>query len=184
LNDEYFDDDLQENLCTELIQCYMIHILYGIRSGGGIADNLPKRLYSDHKSLVQGRLIFDLIFFFLINLIVLNMILGIIVDTFKQLREESIIYENDKKNVCYICGLTKLKMRVFNIDFDDHTNNEHNMWNYAYFFIKLLYLKDLDKNSFELHVYNLLNNDNYSFFPENTCFSMKKKIEGSQADDK
>jgi len=121
--------------------------------------------------------VFDNVFFFLINLLLLNMILGIIVDTFKQLREENFLYENDKANVCFICGLDKLKMKSFGIDFEEHIKKDHNLWSYAYFFINLQYLEGEDKNSFELYIYSMLKSDNYSFFPENVCYAIKNKLE-------
>ena len=39
--------------------------------------------------------------------ILLNVIFGIIIDTFAELREKSSMQYEDMKNVCYICGLKR-----------------------------------------------------------------------------
>lgn len=43
----------------------------------------------------------------LISIILLNVVLGIIVDSFAQLRESAGEREEDIKNVCFICGLDR-----------------------------------------------------------------------------
>ena len=46
--------------------------------------------------------ILQLVFFLIINIIFLNVIFGIIIDTFSQLRAEQDAKELDKKNVCFV----------------------------------------------------------------------------------
>ena len=43
----------------------------------------------------------------LISIILLNVVLGIIVDSFAQLRESAGEREEDIKNICFICGLDR-----------------------------------------------------------------------------
>lgn len=50
------------------------------------------------------RSIYDLTFFLLIVTILLNIIFGIIIDTFAQLREISKNRDYDQKNFCFICN--------------------------------------------------------------------------------
>ena len=100
-NEEYQDADLEENRCFDLLQCYFTHISYGIRSGGGIGDQLPRHYIGKEDNVEYYRMIFDLLWYFFVNLLMLNVILGVIVDTFKELRQENDAHEYDKENDKY-----------------------------------------------------------------------------------
>ena len=51
-----------------------------------------------------ARVIYDLLFFFVVIIIVLNLIFGVIIDTFADLRSEKQNKEEILKNTCFICG--------------------------------------------------------------------------------
>jgi inositol 1,4,5-triphosphate receptor type 1/inositol 1,4,5-triphosphate receptor type 3 len=53
------------------------------------------------------RFIFDNTFNMLLLIIMLNIVAGIIIDTFGSLREELDIYTKDLENLCFICGFDK-----------------------------------------------------------------------------
>ena len=55
-----------------------------------------------------GRVIYDLLFFFVVIIIVLNLIFGVIIDTFADLRSEKQNKEEILKNTCFICGKSLL----------------------------------------------------------------------------
>lgn len=62
-----------------------------------------------HTSLLQeplfaARVIYDLLFFFMVIIIVLNLIFGVIIDTFADLRSEKQKKEEILKTTCFICG--------------------------------------------------------------------------------
>jgi hypothetical protein len=48
--------------------------------------------------------IYDLLFFFIVIIIVLNLIFGVIIDTFADLRSEKQKKEEVLKTTCFICG--------------------------------------------------------------------------------
>lgn len=54
--------------------------------------------------MFPARVIYDLLFFFIVIIIVLNLIFGVIIDTFADLRSEKQQKETDLKNTCFICG--------------------------------------------------------------------------------
>lgn len=56
------------------------------------------------ESMFVGRVIYDLLFFFIVIIIVLNLIFGVIIDTFADLRSEKQNKEEILKNTCFICG--------------------------------------------------------------------------------
>ena len=52
-----------------------------------------------------------MLFFFVVIIIVLNLIFGVIIDTFADLRTEKNNKEEIIKNTCFICGLERKVMR-------------------------------------------------------------------------
>lgn len=56
------------------------------------------------ENMFVGRVIYDLLFFFVVIIIVLNLIFGVIIDTFADLRSEKQNKEEVLKNTCFICG--------------------------------------------------------------------------------
>jgi len=52
----------------------------------------------------MGRVVYDLLFFFILIIIVLNLIFGVIIDTFADLRSEKQQKDDVLKNTCFICG--------------------------------------------------------------------------------
>lgn len=52
-----------------------------------------------------ARVIYDMLFFFVVIIIVLNLIFGVIIDTFADLRNEKQQKEDILKNTCFICGM-------------------------------------------------------------------------------
>ena len=179
-NEEYEDSELKENQCQELIQCYLTHISYGIRSGGGIGEHLPRHYFGRENNREYYRMIFDLMWYFFVNLLMLNVILGVIVDTFKEMRQENDSQEYDKENVCFVCGINRNQARSLGLDFYEHINKDHDIWNYAFFLINLQILQGKDMNTYELYVDNQIKNQSTSFFPEMICSAMQKNRNNSQ----
>jgi len=62
--------------------------------------------------LFFARVVYDLIFFFVVIIIVLNLIFGVIIDTFADLRSEKQNKEEVLRNSCFICGKTRSKPSV------------------------------------------------------------------------
>jgi inositol 1,4,5-triphosphate receptor type 1 len=57
---------------------------YGIRAGGGIGDVLRQPQETD--DLFYARSIFDFVFFMVVNIILMNIFFGIIIDSFADKR--------------------------------------------------------------------------------------------------
>ena len=52
----------------------------------------------------MARVVYDMAFYFILIIIVLNLIFGVIIDTFADLRSEKQQKEEILKNTCFICG--------------------------------------------------------------------------------
>ena len=53
------------------------------------------------------RYIYDFTVFVIINLVFLNIIFGIIIDTFAELRDKKKKIEMNKLNICFVCSLDR-----------------------------------------------------------------------------
>ena len=96
---------------------------------------------SRSEPLFPFRVIYDMVFFFIVIIIVLNLIFGVIIDTFADLRSEKQQKEETLKNSCFICGLERKAFDNKNVTFEEHIRMEHNMWHYLYFVV-LIKVKD------------------------------------------
>lgn len=97
------NDELpKERACDSLLMCIITTMNHGLRNGGGIGDVL--RSPSSTESLFVARVIYDLLFFFIVIIIILNLIFGVIIDTFADLRSEKQQKEEILRNTCFICG--------------------------------------------------------------------------------
>uniref|UniRef100_A0A8C4LXU1 Inositol 1,4,5-trisphosphate receptor n=1 Tax=Equus asinus TaxID=9793 RepID=A0A8C4LXU1_EQUAS len=95
----------KEHTCETLLMCIVTVLSHGLRSGGGVGDVLRKP--SKEEPLFAARVIYDLLFFFMVIIIVLNLIFGVIIDTFADLRSEKQKKEEILKTTCFICGTSK-----------------------------------------------------------------------------
>ena len=69
---------------------------------------LIRQSYSDdNKALFIVRFFYDVTFFLLVNVCFMNMISGIIIDTFAELRDEKNSTEENKRNMCYVCSISR-----------------------------------------------------------------------------
>ena len=79
-----------DSVCMSLLHCFLSTVNYGIRMGGGMGEFLPPQTYApENKQAYFIRLVYDLTFFLFIITILLNVIFGIIIDTFAQLRSSN-----------------------------------------------------------------------------------------------
>ena len=67
-----------------------------------------------------GRYVFDLSFFIIVIILLLNLLFGIIIDAFADLRDERNMIEEDIREKCFICGLRRFDFEIKNKPWIDH----------------------------------------------------------------
>ena len=67
----------------------------------------------------------------------LNVVFGIIVDTFGELRDEKFQIEDDMASNCFICSIRSADFERFGKGFQTHIRQDHNMWAYRFFMMHL-----------------------------------------------
>lgn len=124
-------------------------------------------------------------------IIVLNLIFGVIIDTFADLRSEKQQKELILKNTCFICGkllkncvilslycgflFAGLNRSAFDnktVSFEEHIKNEHNMWHYLYFIVLIKVKDPTEFTGPESYVYSLVKSVNLDWFPRLRAMSL------------
>merc|ERR1711998_787146 len=120
---------------------------------GGMMDPLG------NYDLSTGRMTMDLMYFVVVLVILLNVVFGIILDTFSELRTEKNDRMQDTLEVCFICGIEKETFDKSSNDhqgFRRHIKEDHYMWNYLKFVI-FIWEQDKDDDDVGLKMHRMQN---------------------------
>merc|ERR1711998_690370 len=123
---------------------------------GGMMDPLG------NYDLSTGRMTMDLMYFVVVLVILLNVVFGIILDTFSELRTEKNDRMQDTLEVCFICGIEKETFDKSSNDhqgFRRHIKEDHYMWNYLKFVIFIWEQDKDDDDGLEQYVRRRLDNE-------------------------
>ena len=126
-----------DEMCKSLLYCFLTMINNGMRWHCGIGKITRSESYIFHFWSFIHRFFFDLLFFWLIEVIMLKIVYGIILDSFGELRRAHNLIEKDMTNNCFICNLDKDQCEKNYINFNEHCEVVHNVWNYVFYMITL-----------------------------------------------
>lgn len=101
------------------------------------------------------------------------MVVGIIVDTFSELRDESTFRANQLKDETFIAGITNDALDGTPITMDDIQNKHQDMWNYLHFAIYVTSKDPSECNGVESYVLNCIVNEDGTWFPKKTCLQLE-----------
>ena len=144
---------------------------------GGMGEFLTRQTAAEYNETPYTiRFFYDVSFFLLVSTILLNVVQGIIVDAFAELREKSDIQSVDMKNVCYICGLERQTLdRDTEEGFETHVEEDHEVWNYVFFLIHLEAKDQSDMNGIESYIKEMYDQQETSWFPLHRCLRIAKQ---------
>ena len=129
--------DKPDHMCQSLLYCFLTMINNGMRWHCGVGKITRSESYILHFWPFMHRFAFDLLFFWLIEAVMLKIVYGIILDSFGELRQAHYLIEQDMANNCFICNVEKDECEKNNISFQEHCNEVHNLWDYAFYMITL-----------------------------------------------
>lgn len=99
----YNEDTSQTDTCYEMLGCVL-----ELYTSQAIGDDMDKfQLF---------RFFFDTLYVVFMEMLFQNIVGGIIIDAFAGLKEEDEAREEDQKNLCYICSLSKPDVQFPNLD--------------------------------------------------------------------
>lgn len=152
--------------CDTMLTCFFTITREGIINGGGPADYLPGASL-EKKQKFYIRFFFDLSFFVLVVIVLLNVIFGIIIDTFASLREQMEATLLDMKSTCFMCSIDKQTFDRQGTPFDIHIKKEHNMWQYLYYLVYLNTKDPTEYTGLESYVGGMIEEEDVGFYPVN-----------------
>lgn len=164
---EQTNNSQQNDVCNRLYECFFVVLNFGFRNGGGIGDVTVADTFYEGRSRSMPKVLLDVTFFFVINIIFLNLIFGIIIDTFGELRTISSKKENDMDNICFICGLQMMDIARAGEEFNMHRETVHNPWSYIFFYYRLSKMTEMDMSGEEIFIFRNFEAKNIQIFPVN-----------------
>ena len=133
------------------------------------------------------RFFYDVTCFIIINIIFMNIIFGIIIDTFAELRNKKNSDAKLMSKSCTICSVenTEVKFpplktqfeRRSNFTYDHHVTYEHNVWSYYYFMYYLVKKENSELSSLEAMVNKYITEQKTGWMPDRISKSMKLELE-------
>jgi hypothetical protein len=161
--------------CETLYDCTKFCISYGLQNGGGIADNM-----FHHK---EERLILDLMWFIVVLVVFINIIFGIVIDTFSSLRALKMAKQENTVNTCFICSIGRQTFDRADDQPDGykrHIRNDHNMWAYLSFIFFLWEQDKDDDDGLEYYVRHKLYSREITWFPLHKAMCLNQEISGTE----
>uniref|UniRef100_A0AAF5RY03 Inositol 1,4,5-trisphosphate receptor n=5 Tax=Wuchereria bancrofti TaxID=6293 RepID=A0AAF5RY03_WUCBA len=174
-------EELKVWSCQTLRMCILTTLNWGLRNGGGIGDVL--RNVAPNEESFLSRIVYDLTFFIVIIIIVLNLVFGVIIDTFGDLRAERNEKVNQLRNNCFICGLGRERFDNKIITFEEHRKNEHNLYHYLYFIVWLQIKDETEFTGPESYVANCIKDHRSDWFPRMQAMSLAEDNQEAEQKD-
>ncbi len=83
-------DSYTENRCGSLVACYWKIVNNAFVNGQGMANFMRLESFNPFNySFFYPRLLIDMSFFLIVNTVLLNIIMGLVIDTFQQMRQKA-----------------------------------------------------------------------------------------------
>ncbi len=156
----------------------MTHSNGGFRIEGGIGDFLVQKFsFERTPGLYAGMFFYDCVSFIIINILMRELVFGIIIETFRDLRMEEQHHEHDKHYICFICGVTKDELEKDRVDFFNHRNVDHNPWNYINYMIRLKFSDPQDLNAINSYTLEQIEKKYITWMP---LYKNRKPVEASE----
>ena len=139
---------------------------------------MKRESYSqDNRDRYIIRFVFDVSFFIVINIVLMNIIFGIIIDTFKELRSQNMAKIEDRKNICFICSLHRHSFENVEGGFEVHNSKDHDVWGYLFYLYSLKNKNGTEYSGIESYVVEMIKKDNHFWIPIGKAISLAKQSE-------
>ena len=163
-----FEKDINyypDNCCKTLAFAFLNALDNGLRARGGMGDSAKRISFKRDRDHYILRLIVDDIFFFFIVIIMIDLVFGIVLRSFDKLQHRNYKYDLDKRKHCFICNSKKESLEKDRINFFEHVNIKHNVWNYIEYMIKIKLKEEIDLNQVNDYVLDKINKKDISWLP-------------------
>lgn len=170
--------------CNSLRDCFATQLSTSLVLGGGMRELVPFDTFITNTSTsfegnphLQGRLFNDILFWIIVNVITMNLVLGVIVDTFGQLRQDRMAKAVDLASKCFICSLDSYNFLNVDGQFNRHIKKDHNMWDYVYFTMYLENTTVAQRTHHEIYLHQeLMEKQSIKPFPVLRAMTLKQDV--------
>ncbi len=127
------------------------------------------------------RFTYDMIYYLFFDILFSNITSGLMLDAFSSLRDKKNEIDSDKKNNCFICGMTRSDIEKAGDSFDGHCHRHHFLWNYVFFVHSLKKKDPTDYTGLEYYISGKLAAEEVTWVPSATDaeFNPSDAIEAS-----
>jgi len=150
---------------------------------GGVIEIMPSADYSvQHRDPLEyiNVYLFQLSFFVVVVVVLLNVVFGIIIDTFSELRGEKQAKKAHMESTCFICGIDRFTFDTSGGGFEEHIRNDHWMWTYLALIIHVFEKETIEYNGWEAYVADCIEQKDTCFLPRNTALVLQKASQVSE----
>jgi hypothetical protein len=169
--------DAVDRQCTTMIDCLSLVLYNGI-----IDSSLGAALASIYPGTSDGagntytsRFFFDLAFYICVGALLVNMVTGVIVDTFSSLRDETEQRRKGLESQSFVSGLSQEDLENTPLGPRDLDQREHSVWGYVYYICFIRAKDSNDHNGIESYVSACIAEDDEGWFPRHTCCALAVK---------
>eukprot|EP01059_Diplonema_ambulator_P004123 TRINITY_DN13824_c0_g1_i1.p1 TRINITY_DN13824_c0_g1~~TRINITY_DN13824_c0_g1_i1.p1 ORF type:complete len:2576 (+),score=612.53 TRINITY_DN13824_c0_g1_i1:62-7789(+) len=172
----------QKDACSSMSSCFAYIVNYGLRAGGGVGDLIAAPGWGSQ--FYGVRVTYDMLFYIIINVILMNIVFGIIVDTFGELRQQREKTELEMRTSCFICDVVYSEFDKRADGFTNHIARDHNLWDYMFFVFYLAIKTREDLTGQESYVFNCLTKNDFKFVPFKTSLCFEQQTFSSESNEK
>ncbi|EAR98945.2 MIR domain protein (macronuclear) [Tetrahymena thermophila SB210] len=168
----FFYTDYQGN-CDRMEVCFFLNFDWTFKANGAVGGYLTQKEPGNGKQNQQytvGRLLFDNLQNYILVVILVEIVAGLIVEAFEDLREKEQEKNRDISDKCFICDNQKTEFnrkQDNNGGFQEHIKLNHHMWNYVNFIAYLRTKDPTDLSGIESYVMSKLEMNDVTWFPIN-----------------
>jgi len=184
----YFHTNYDEGkTCDSLFVCFLTTWDQTFKQTGGIGAYLldPNLVIGEddegNQIIKRGLYLWSRFFFddlakIIPVLLIINMVAGIIIDKFGDLKEILQFKMEDMTQFCYICGIDREKLDKSSSSkqyFDTHIKRDHYMWNYVFYKAYLESKESTEYNGNESYIWSKIQSADLGWFPINRTLAVK-----------
>ena len=165
LETEFWSADIQDNQCVNMISCVVTAFNHPVRNGNGIGIVEPKHPFYNNVGLSMGRFFFDISYWTIINILLLNMVNGVIISSFGSKREEDDARDSDRKNKCFMCSVDTKSFQKLRVNYVTHIKTAHNVKHYIEFLMGIMIKETADLEDDEIYIKEQIIEGGIKVFP-------------------
>jgi len=170
-----FRADFPDSDCSSFLECFVFVLSNGYRYSGGIGTAMGTVPYGPTAHFI-GRVAFDITYFFIVVVIFTAIVSGMIIDAFGAIRDRRAQSKEQLNSKCFVCSIDEATFERHGNGFSKHIHEEHYMWMYLFFAVYLSEKKKLELTPREFYVMEMLQKQDFSFFPIRRTIFLKDVV--------